>query len=453
MAIATINRFISLFRVAFDELAPAISMAECERLAMMVHRSMDPKTRAYHTAEHVFFMCEGMNSHQILAALFHDVVYVQLDGGFPEAVAHTLDVVRSEGGAFFLGDIAAKDTAAHLCAALFGFRSGDALGLYTGLNEFLSALVAARLLQSLVSAADLVRVVAAIEATIPFRSPVAGQGAAAVLAQRAAAWVQETGLDLPSGQSADSFVRSAVKDAVQLANRDVSGFAQPDPALFLSSTWLLIEESNAPLRSAGIYSVTQYRAALVRMETFLLGLQPEDIFQSFDGVPGDVALVGLADRARTNIRFACDFLDAKLVTIAVVEALALQTGTDCPVSMFLGDISNAFGRPDRAEDHLPHMEITLPLNPALLTVFEDGRSRESSYDLTASPLTAFMYRSIGHAAMTSAIDRAKAMFAGNLSHLQFLQSMDATMVRTLTAACARIAMSRRDALLALAETL
>lgn len=453
MAIATINRFISLFRVAFDELAPAISMMECERLAMMVHRSMDPKTRSYHTAEHVFFMCEGMNSHQILAALFHDVVYFQLDGGFPEAVAHTLDVVRIEGGVVFLGDIAAEDNAARLCAALFGFQSGDVLGLYTGLNEFLSALVAARLLQSLVSAADLVRVVAAIEATIPFRAQVAGQSAAEVLAQRVAALTQEAGIELLPGQSMHSFVRSALKDAVQLANRDVSGFAQPDPALFLSSTWLLIEESNAPLRSAGIYSVTQYRAALVRMETFLLGLQPEDIFQSFDGVPGDVALAGLADRARTNIRFACDFLDAKLVTIAVVEALALHTGTDCPVSMFLGDISNAFGRPDRAEDYLPHMQITLPLNQALLTVFEDGRYRESSYDLTASPLTAFMYRSIGHAAMTSAIDRAKAMFAGNLSHLQFLQSMDATMVRTLTSACARIAMSRRGALLAFAETL
>lgn len=450
MAIATINRFIALFRVAFDALAPAVSMLECERLAMMVHRSMDPKTRSYHTAEHVFFMCEGMNSHQILAALFHDVVYFQLDGGFPEAVAHTLDVVHCEAGVVTLGEMAGDDMAARLCAELFGFRTGDVLGLYTGLNEFLSALVAARLLQPHISGADLVRVVAAIEATIPFRAPLAGRGAAGVLAHRVAAWLQAHSVALPAGQTVDPFVRSTVRDAVMLANRDVSGFAQANPALFLSSTWLLIEESNAPLRSAGIYSVTQYRAALMRMEGFLLSLNPADIFQSFDGVPGDSALDGLAARARTNILFACDFLDAKLVAIAVVEALALRTGTDCPVSMFLGDISSPYGRPHRAEDHLPQVDVCAPLNPDLLTVFEDGRSRESSYDLTSSPLTAFIYRSIGHDAMRAALVQAKAMFAGALTQQQFLQSLEPSMVRSLTLACAEIAMSRRSALLALA---
>ena len=453
MAIATINRFISLFRVAFDELAPAVSMAECERLAMMVHRSMDPKTRSYHTAEHVFFMCEGMNSQQVLAALFHDVVYFQLDGGFPEAVAHTLDVVHCESGVVSLGDIGSEDTAARLCAHLFGFRSGDVLGLYTGLNEFLSALVAARLLQPHISAADLVRVVAAIEATIPFRAPVAGQGAAEVLAQRVVSWLQSHSGGAPAAQSPEHFASSVVKDAVMLANRDVSGFAQPDPALFLSSTWLLIEESNAPLRSAGIYSVTQYRAALMRMEGFLLSLNPEDIFQSFDAVPGAGALSGLVARAHANIAFACDFLDAKIVAIAVVEALALSTGTDCPVSMFLGDISSVYGRPRRAEDHLPRVQHTAPLNPALLTVFEDGRSRESSYDLTSSPLTAFIYKSIGHEAMRAALVQAKAMFAGTLTHQQYLQSLEPSMVRSLARACAEIAMSRQGALLALAEAL
>jgi hypothetical protein len=244
-----------------------------------------------------------------------------------------------------------------------------------------------------------------------------------------------------------------VRDAVVLSNRDVSGFAQNDPALFLTSTWLLIEESNAPLKSAGIYSVSQYRAALMRMEGFLLSLKPDDIFQSFDGVPGQQSLAVLSERARKNIGFACDFLDAKIVAIAVVEALALCTGTDCPVSMLLGDISNAYGRPERAEDHLNAVQISLPVNAELLDVFEKGRPQESSYDLTASPLTAFIYRSVGHTGMKAAIVRAKAMFGGTLSHRDFLSSMDAAMTRQITRACAEIALSRRDALLALEKTL
>jgi hypothetical protein len=420
----------------------------------MVHRSMDPKTRSYHTADHVFFMCEGMNSRQVLASLFHDVVYFQLDDGFPPAVAHTLDAVQCEAGVVSLKTIADDDRVLQLCAHLFGFRSGQELGLYSGLNEFLSALVAARLLAAHISEAHLLGVVAAIEATIPFRVKGAdGIAPADALAQRVAGWVQSRSMELPFGNPAETYVSSVVRDAVVLSNRDVSGFAQNDPALFLTSTWLLIEESNAPLKSAGIYSVSQYRAALMRMEGFLLSLKPDDIFQSFDGVPGQQSLAVLSERARKNIGFACDFLDAKIVAIAVVEALALCTGTDCPVSMLLGDISNAYGRPERAEDHLNAVQISLPVNAELLDVFEKGRPQESSYDLTASPLTAFIYRSVGHTSMKAAIVRAKAMFNGTLSHRDFLSSMDAAMTRQITRACAEIALSRRDALLELEKSL
>ncbi len=454
MSIATINRFISLFRAAFDELAPSVSMMECERLAIMVHRSMDPKTRSYHTAGHVFFMCEGMNSVQVLAALFHDVVYFQLDGGFPPAVAHTLDVVECDSGVVTLKPFEESDRTLQMCAAIFGFRGGEPLGLYSGLNEFLSALVAARLLGTHIGEADLLGVVAAIEATIPFRVADAnGVGPVEQLSQRVSQWVNSHPIDLPTGLSAENNVRRVLRDAVGLSNRDVSGFAQSDPAVFLTSTWLLIEESNAPLKSIGIYSVTQYRAALVRMESFLLSIKPADIFQSFDGVPGPQSLAALSERARQNIEFACDFLDAKIVAIAVVEALAMCTGSDCPVSMFLGDINSPYGRPIRAEEQLAAEVYSRSLNAELLGVFENGRPQVSSYDLTASPLTAFIYRSVGHDAMKAALVQAKTMFDGTLSHREFLNVLDVAVTRHIARACSEIAVSRRDALLELEASL
>jgi len=75
VAIATINRLITLFDGAFKALAAPVCMAESERLAMIVQFAMDSRVRAYHTSAHIFDLVDGMNPHQVLAALFHDLVY------------------------------------------------------------------------------------------------------------------------------------------------------------------------------------------------------------------------------------------------------------------------------------------------------------------------------------------------------------------------------------------
>lgn len=454
MAIATINRFISLFDQAFGALQCQVSLADAERLAVVVHHSMDSKKRAYHTAGHVFEMCEGMKPRQVLAALFHDVVYYQLDSGFPAPVTALLqDVVLTFEGKLVLRDFDPQDRALALCAAIFEFAPGQVLPLYDGMNEFLSAVVAARLLQPYLSVLDLMAVLACIEATIPFRAPDAqGSSATDNLAQR----VQQQYLqwvDAGDLMAARTFADQAVADAACLANRDVSGFAKTDPGLFLSSTWLLIDESNAPLASPGIYSLQEYRIALMRMDTFLATLNPEFIFQHHNAIPPLDEVNALCVTARGNIAFACDFLDAKITSVAIIEALALCTGADCPVSMFLGDIRSAYGRPDRVEDFLPQAPLDKVVNETLLHVLEKGRTLASNNDLTASPLTAFIYRYMGHEGTQQALALARDMFDGVLAPKAFLQRLNRDMVCAILRACANIALSRRDALLALEQSL
>ena len=450
MTIATINHFISLFNGAFEALSVKASMADVERMATRVHHSMESKARAYHTAGHVFGMCEGMNPQQVLAALFHDVVYYQLDNGFPPKTVDLLHAVTHlEDGDLVLNDIAPDDHALALCAAIFGFEPGQTLPLYGGMNEFLSAVVAARLLHPHLKAADLLTVVACIEATIPFRAAKPdGSTAADTLAQRVQAQGPRWLATLPQSAIA-AHVAQVVLHAVQLSNRDVGGFAQLDPGLFLSSTWLLIEESNAPLAAVGVYSLQDYRMALMRMDTFLGGLRPATIFQSYAGHPGPLELEALLGAARRNIGFACDFLDAKIVSISIIEALALCTGTDGPISMFLGDIRSAYGKPDRVEDFLPEAPMGRLVNADLLQVFEKGRALESANDLTASPLTAFVYRFLGHEGTRHALALARQMFDGDLAPQVFLQALDRDMVRAIIEACAQIALSRSAALRAL----
>jgi hypothetical protein len=450
MTIATINRLISLFAGAFKALSADVPITDVERFAMLIHHSMDQGRRAYHTSTHVFDMCKGMNPRQVLATLFHDLVYYQLDSGFPRrADAMLKRVARAESDTVVLRSVAEQDTGLALCAGMFGFKAEQALPLFGGMNEFLSAEVATRLLQQYLPLPDLVAIAGCIEATIPFRgADAAGREAPDVLAER----VREVSRGLGIG-STDAEIERVVTDAVVLANRDVASFADADPGTFLSTTWLLIEESNAPLAAVGVYSIQDYRSALSQMERFLGVLNPSHVFHRYRGTPSDAQFETLCATARRNLEFACDYLGAKIAAIAIVEALALESGGDCPVSMFLGDIRSPYGTPDRVEDFLPPIPSTGRVDSQLLAVLEKGRPRESASDLTASPLTAFVYRSLGREATKHALQHAKRMFSGGLRAREFLRGLDRETVRAVTQACAQIALSRSEALLAVEKAL
>jgi CRISPR/Cas system-associated endoribonuclease Cas2 len=56
---------------------------------------------------------------------------------------------------------------------------------------------------------------------------------------------------------------------------------------------------------------------------------------------------------------------------------------------------------------------------------------------------------MGHEKSLRALQQSKRMFAGELSPLEFLKSLDREMIRVITNACAHIAISRHEALLKL----
>jgi hypothetical protein len=235
-------------------------------------------------------------------------------------------------------------------------------------------------------------------------------------------------------------------EAIAMANRDVGGFAEPSPAKFVSATWLLIEESNAPLAAVGVYTLRDYREALTRMQNFLHGLEPERVFNHYAGYPPANEFQRLTSAATSNIAFAKSFLQLKMTSIAIIEALALETGGNCPVSMFLGDIRSTFGKPERVEDYLPAGPQAQGLDAQLLQVLEKGRPEDSRNDLTISPLTTYMYRCLGVAGSATALAHAQQMVSGAISSAQFLATLPLDMLGSLIDACARIALSRKDGL-------
>lgn len=393
MAIATINQMVSRFDEAFRALPVDVPRVEVERLATLVHDAMNAKTRAFHTAQHALVLCESMKPVQVLAALFHDLVFYQLDGGIPAQVASLLEgVTRTENGTLILQAPEPEDTASALCADIFGFCPGQVLPLHRGMNEFLSAVVAARLLQRHLGNAHLMAMIAYIELTIPFREPGAnGRTAAEALAERVQA--QSTKFQTAlffSAQEAATFARAVVADAVTLANRDIAGFTEASPEQCLSNTLLLIEESVPPGAALNIGALQEYRGALLRMEVFLSGLKPAFICQSYDGHPNLKTLVDRAATAKRNIDYSRDYLCVVLTATAIIEALALTTGTDAPLARFLGD------------GHLP----------------------ASSNGLISSPLTALVCRVLGHRGTQDALEQARRMFDGDLSPRAFLKTLD-----------------------------
>lgn len=449
MSTSTINHFIQLLMNAFKGLDADVPMIESEKLAMLIHQSMDHDRRIYHTSSHLFEVCEGMNPRQTLAALFHDIVYYQLDRGFPRNTSHLLDkIVRIESQGLVLEAYSPEDLPVCMCAAIFGFKPGDTLPLFGGMNEFLSAVLAIRLLQPLLPTMELLAIAACIEATLPFRGPDAnGREFPELLAMR----VRDTARALAIPLT-DAELSVLVTDAVILANRDVMSFSVADPGNFLSTTWMLIEESNAPLNAVGTYSIQEYRGALQRMEQFLRSLNPEHIFHCYQNTPDAAEMAVLHEAARGNIRFAVSYIGAKIVGIAVIEALALITGGDCSVAMFLGDIRSKQGKPLRAESFLPPMVNDKPIDADLLRVLEIGRTYESTNDLTSSPMTAYMCRRLGQEGMLAALTQAKRMFGGEISPQSFLDSLEPDLVKAVASACENIALSRSAALSALLGT-
>ena len=442
---AAINRLILLLSEALSTLGAQVEWPALEAVAVMIHRTMDQPRRVYHTSRHVLEVADGATPVQVLAALFHDLVYMQLDGDFP-AVFSPIEarlLVRSEETVTYRPSMQAS-TWDRCCAELFGFVPGSRLTTANGLNEFASALLAAEYLADYLEPMALLGILACIEASIPFRD--ANMPDALQERVKRAAIMPGLGAD-------EVDLQSIVQTAIAFANRDVQGFASAERAAFLSDTWSLIEESNLTLVWDGIYSVRDYRLALSRMAAFLDGLDAHRIFHAVGGVPDAEDLQALIDRAECNLAFALRFLHIKLLTFGVVEALVMSTGGDCPVSMVLGNVRQMPTRSRCIEDFLPPLGCQAALDPEMLDLFLRGRVSQTGRDLIPSPLAAYCYRALGEAEASRLFASAQAYFSAKLSAEAFLGQLPTSLLISLIQACAAISPSRQAPLERLAERL
>lgn len=447
MILSTIEKIMRLLQEAFSRLDARVSLRAIEELGVIVHKTMTAHVRSYHTLEHVFHLAEHPNPHHQLAALFHDIVYYQIDRGFPPEVRRVVaPFLREHDGVTIAADIAPNERLARLTLDIFGFTPGEQLSPFTGLNEFSSALFMNYALREALDERDLLCLTACVEATIPFRMKNArGESCFDLLEQRVDAANRRHQCDL----TADD-IEQILMIAVNFANHDVDSFAEPNPGTFLDSSWKVLLESNTSLHTAGAYSIRDYRNGLQNMGKFLCHLKPETIFHQYRGEPPDKEWEQMVGLARRNLLIGCEYVNVKLLTIAIFEALAELTGGDAPLSLFMGDLKQAEQPIKRLEQFLPDDDDISPETDdaaAIINLLEVGRTSESSFDLKNSPTSFFVYTHISEPRRVELMPLAQAMFDGKLPPEEFLRAVDPFVVSAIAKASAEMVFSRREELL------
>ncbi len=446
---ANIHQIISLFKRALNDLNVQIRDKELENFALLVHSAMIGSRRKFHTPEHVLLVCKNIyHPLQILGGLFHDIIYYQVDGGFPE-VTHSFlkDIVRIRKDDILVqkNPHTEQDEILRICLDVFGFQFEQKLSVYTGLNEFLSAYIAGKVLEPYLPNAHILCVIACIEATIPFRmANIEGLSYLDLLAQKLAKANQKYALKL-----SETHIEHYTQLAVGVANEDVANFADKDTGRFLDNTWLLIFEANKNLfaKFTGfVSSILQYRHGIMKTESFIKNLNPESIFHQYKNIPEDTHFQYLQQQALINLEIAKEYLGIKLLTATLLEALAHTTGGDVPMTIFTGGIRTEENPVERAEDYLPACVAQTAYNEKVFKLLAYGRTSDVGFDMKNSPLSAFIYKSLGSMRCLELLENAKNFFDGKIYYHEFLESFDAQVLSHIAQACAKIAVTRAEAL-------
>jgi len=443
--LSPVHEIVNALWRALHDLGSRATTREIEHWGFSIHAALSADGREFHNHDHVIEIASEGDPMEVIAALYHDAIYIQVDQGPPRSLRPWMEGLlghEAEGWRVLPG--AAANEALGDVLAVFGKTVGDVVAPMGGLNELSSALVAIAQLQDALDREQRVAVAACIEQTIPFREDCVPKlrGRIAQL-----------------GYAGDK-LEEIVKRAVRLGNRDVQNFAENDPGRFLDNTWKLLPESNPVLHSPLVYTVTDYRKALQKMEGFLAWLPPERVFHTWGDEPSAAVHARRVARTAGNLELAVRYLRAKLYSIALVEAIAEISGGDVPIDFFMGGTkqtvrmsTDAGPVMKRIEQFLPRLANATELDSPLQKLLAEGRASESSFDTGPSPLGAFLHATVGEAAMMKGVAGARKWWGGGSTAEEFLVEQPRAPVVAIARAAANIIDTRRDALFTFAERL
>ncbi len=435
---------------AVQQLTGKSDPEKLESIVELIMQAMTGPWRNFHTPEHIFEVGASGDAIEVISALFHDMVYVQVDQGLSLNISRYLTpFIKEVKGCELVicsEEEMPEDRLFDIVLAVFGMHKGQVLSPFAGQNEFLSAVIAAKCMAPILGDGPVAEIAACIEATIPFRSANKdGRTCSDVLHDR----LVEANTRFGFGWSPE-YIIDIVKRSVRLANRDVENFGAKNSADFLDNTWNLLPETNHELSNSNSYTVVGYRRSLQKMEGFMNFLKPEVVFHQYHNEPSDADYQDLIARTRKNLEVSKLYLGSKLFTIALLECLSYRLGKMIPLSTMMGELPTPEVKVASLADFLPdsplNHKLANPLEAEVLEILSKGRNRESRYDIKNSPLTTLIIRKIGFSETIALLKRAKEFFNGNLSSEDFLNECPQDIVAIVTDALMKLFENRKSAL-------
>ncbi len=420
---------------ATKELGFEVSHQKLSKIAKIIVYTMTGPWRFFHTPDHIFEVGGSSNPIEILAALFHDLVYVQVDCSINFNISYYLAPFITEAKESLLireRDEISPDSIFELVMYLFDFSFGEKLPPFLGQNEFLSAVIAAKALEEIFNPKIIAKIVSLIEATIPFRPKTKdGLTPLELLYQR----LKEANYKFNLGFLPEE-IDDTILQAVSLSNRDVGGFASINSVDFLDNTWNLIPETNHNLLNYSSYTIAEYRIAIIKMEGFLNFLSPEVIFQRFKGFPDDKFYSDLIKRATKNLQIGRLYLASKVVSITVLESLSYRFGRDIPLAMMMGEMPQTGVKLSRLVDFIPmgidnFYPLQNDLEKEVLQLLEIGRNQTSNYDLKESPLATLIVKYIGFDKVKNLRILAQDLFDHKINSEAFLANFHPELIKII----------------------
>ncbi len=323
------------------ELSLGLSASDSNFLVGLFEGTLSTSGRFFHNVGHVLQVAEHGDGTARLAALFHDLIYIQLDGGIaPSLLSYVAPFIVLKDAKVFLAPAPSleKNFEASRVVEVFGFTPGQEL-INPGVNEFLSALAASQILSPFASMAQILEVAACIELTIAFRPRSKGSSASA--AERLHQRLEQINTNHNLGM-APNWISSAVCRAVKMANYDVSDFSGGDAARLVKNSWQLLRENTPELRPSSNCPWSAFRGALLKMEKFFSTLDPDSIFQNFGTEPGSSVFDRLNQEASLQVTKARDYFRVILSGLALIESAQAEEGGEPPLSV-LASVSEALG--------------------------------------------------------------------------------------------------------------
>jgi hypothetical protein len=443
---------LQLFQTALDQLQVGYTSEQLERWMLGIHSAMTGRSRNFHQLEHVLKVAYGLRPTQVIAALYHDVVYYQVDQGFSPAIQEKIRGTLVTRDGRFYATSEPGDGKVWLVREVFDLAPGQELNVLGGLNEFLSAVVAIHDLGPLLNDIQVAAVAACIRATIPFRGL---DPSGNTFPMRIASALERIS-KRERWNCTDALIHELVRQAVEMGNADVANFAHNELSVFLDNTWKLLPEANPSLHSLRGNTIKSFRHSLQKMEGFMSQLDPALVFHEFHGFPEMQTYARMKRFAGENILQAVEYLRAKLVTLAILEGIAELTGGDAPIELLAGASKEEDPSTIQIQDFLgePLSYRTADfddLDEVVYHLLNVGRTSATHFDSKASPIAAFVYAVLGTSALERCFGAARKAFQGELSWMDFLKSFPGSLVREMVEAVAVISVVRKDRCLELAK--